>query len=129
MAKNNLSLNYWPVGTGPYMLVESIENRKHVMERNPNFRKTELYPCTGEPGDEAKGFLKDCGKPLPFIDRIEITAEKESVPLRTKFLQGYYDSPQIERLDNGQGFLIGMADSAEKKRKSTKKRNCSFRRP
>ena len=94
------------------MLVESIENRKHVMQRNPNFRKTELYPCTGEPGDEAKGFLKDCGKPLPFIDRIEITAEKESVPLRTKFLQGYYDSPQIERLDNGQGFLIGMADSA-----------------
>ena len=47
------------------------------IERNPNFRKTELYPCAGEPGDEAKGFLKDCGKPLPFIDRIEITAEKE----------------------------------------------------
>lgn len=122
MAKNNLSLNYWPVGTGPYMLVESIENRKHVMERNPNFRKTELYPCTGEPGDEAKGFLKDCGKPLPFIDRIEITAEKESVPLRTKFLQGYYDSPQIERLDNGQGFLIGMADSAEKEKEYKEKK-------
>ena len=122
MAKNNLSLNYWPVGTGPYMLVESIENRKHVMERNPNFRKTELYPCAGEPGDEAKGFLKDCGKPLPFIDRIEITAEKESVPLRTKFLQGYYDSPQIERLDNGQGFLIGMADSAEKEKEYKEKK-------
>lgn len=116
MAKNNLSLNYWPVGTGPYMLVESVENRKHVMARNPNFRKTELYPCEGEPGDKEKGYLDDCGKPLPFIDRIEITAEKESVPLRTKFLQGYYDSPQIERLDNGQGFLIGMADSAEKEK-------------
>ncbi len=114
MAKNNLSLNYWPVGTGPYMLVESIENRKHVMQRNPLFRKTELYPCEGEPGDKEKGYLKDCGKPLPFIDRIVISAEKESVPLRTKFLQGYYDSPQIERLDNGQGFLIGMADSKEK---------------
>lgn len=114
MAKNNLSLNYWPVGTGPYQLVESIENRRHVMQRNPLFRKTELYPCEGEPGDKEKGYLEDCGKPLPFIDRIEISAEKESVPLRTKFLQGYYDSPQIERLDNGQGFLIGMADSKEK---------------
>lgn len=114
MAKNNLSLNYWPVGTGPYQLVESIENRRHVMQRNPLFRKTELYPCEGEPGDKEKGYLEDCGKSLPFIDRIEISAEKESVPLRTKFLQGYYDSPQIERLDNGQGFLIGMADSKEK---------------
>lgn len=122
MAQNNLSLNYWPVGTGPYMLVESIENRRHVMERNPNFRKTELYPCEGEASDEKAGHLKDCGKPLPFIDRIEISAEKESVPLRTKFLQGYYDSPQIERLDNGQGFLIGMADSAEKEKEYKEKK-------
>lgn len=122
MAKNNLSLNYWPVGTGPYMLVESIENRKHVMERNTNFRKTELYPCEGEPDDKEKGYLADCGKPLPFIDRVEITAEKESVPLRTKFLQGYYDSPQIERLDNGQGFLIGMADSSEKEKEYREKK-------
>lgn len=121
MAKNNLSLNYWPVGTGPYMLVESIENRKHVMERNPNFRKTELYPCTGEPGDEAKGFLKDCGKPLPFIDRIEITAEKESVPLRTKFLQGYYDSPQIERLDKRSGLLDRLGRTARKRERVQRK--------
>ncbi len=122
MSKNNLSLNYWPVGTGPYRLVVSEENRRHVMERNPLFRKTELYPCEGEEGDKEKGFLNDCGKPLPFIDRIEISAEKESVPLQTKFLQGYYDSPQIERLDNGQGFLIGMADSKEKEEEYKRKK-------
>ncbi len=122
MAKNNLSLNYWPVGTGPYQLVESIENRRHVMAKNPLFRQTELYPCEGEAGDKENGYLEDCGKPLPFIDRIEIDAEKESVPLNTKFLQGYYDSPQIERLDNGQGFLIGMADSKEKEEEYRKKK-------
>ncbi len=122
MAKNNLSLNYWPVGTGPYYLSESIENRLHVMQRNPLFRKTETYPCEGEKADEGKGFLKDCGKPLPFIDRIEISAEKEGVPLAAKFLQGYYDSPQIERLDNGQGFLIGMADSPEKEKEYRQKK-------
>ncbi len=122
MAKNNLSLNYWPVGTGPYQLVESIENRRHVLGRNPLYRKTELYPCEGEEGDKEKGYLDDCGKPLPFIDRVEISAEKESVPLRTKFLQGYYDSPQIERLDNGQGFLIGMADSKEKEEEYKRKK-------
>src|SRR3546814_5469357 len=50
MAEHNLSLNTWPVGTGPYMLVESIVNRRHVLQRNPNFRG-EPYPCQGEPGD------------------------------------------------------------------------------
>ena len=122
MARNNLSLNYWPVGTGPYRLVESIENRRHVMERNPLFRNTELYPCSGEKDDLRRGFLKDCGKPVPFIDRIEISAEREGVPLAAKFLQGYYDSPEIERLDNGQGFLIGMADSAEKEKEYREKK-------
>lgn len=92
------------------------------MERNPNYRKTELYPCEGEALDESKGYLQDCGKAMPFIDRIEISAEKESVPLQTKFLQGYYDSPQIERLDNGQGFLIGMADSAKKEKEYREKK-------
>lgn len=122
MAKNNLSLNYWPVGTGPYRLVESIENRRHVMERNPLFRKTEYYPCQGEESDKSMGYLNDCGKPIPFIDRIEISIEKESIPLFSKFLQGYYDSPQIERLDNGQSFLIGMADSVEKEREYREKK-------
>ena len=122
MARNNLSLNYWPVGTGPYRLVESIENRRHVMERNPLFRNTELYPCSGEKDDLRRGFIKDCGKPVPFIDRIEISAEREGVPLAAKFLQGYYDSPEIERLDNGQGFLIGMADSAEKEKEYREKK-------
>ena len=38
-AGKNLSLNFWPVGTGPYMLVEYQENRRHVLERNPNFAR------------------------------------------------------------------------------------------
>ena len=54
MAEKNLTLNYWPVGTGPYMLTEYMENRRHVLERNPNFRG-EPYPCEGEPGDREKG--------------------------------------------------------------------------
>ena len=43
MAERNLSMNYWPVGTGPYMLTEYQENRRHVLSRNPNFRG-EPYP-------------------------------------------------------------------------------------
>lgn len=62
MAEHDLSLNTWPVGTGPYMLAESLQNRRHVLARNPNFHG-EPYPCDGEPGDRAAGLLADCGKP------------------------------------------------------------------
>jgi len=121
MAANNLTLNYWPVGTGPFMLTEFVENRRHVLERNPNFRG-EPYPCEGEPGDREKGYLADCGKPTPFVDKVVFKIEKENVSMQSKFLQGYYDSPQIERLDQAQDFLIGAADSEEKEREYREKK-------
>lgn len=113
MAQHNLSLNTWPVGTGPYMLVESLVNRRHVLARNPNFRG-EPYPCSGEPGDAGLGLLADCGKQTPFIDRIEFSLEKESVPLMGKFIQGYYDIPQVDRGDYGVALRVAASDSAEK---------------
>ncbi len=111
--ENNISLATWPVGAGPFMLVKSLANREHVLERNPNYR-FEPYPCEGMPEDEQKGMLKDCGKPTPFVDRIVMTMEKEAIPTTTKFLQGYYDSPQITRLDVGQGYLVAMGDDPDK---------------
>jgi len=113
MVQRNLSLNHWPVGTGPYMLVESLQNRRHVLARNPNFRG-EPYPCEGEPGDAAAGLLADCGKMTPFIDRIVFNIEKESIPLQGKFLQGYYDIPQVDRGDTGVAMLVAASDSTEK---------------
>src|SRR5690606_31419136 len=109
----DLSLNTWPVGTGPYMLTESIPNRRHVLSRNPNFRG-EPYPCQGEPADAAAGLLADCGKLTPFIDRIVFSLEKESVPLMGKFLQGYYDIPQVDRGDYGVAMRVAAGDSADK---------------
>ncbi len=113
MAEKNLTLNYWPVGTGPFMLTEFLENRRHVLERNPNFRG-QPYPCEGEPKDRAEGMLADCGKATPFVDKIVFNIEKEAIPLKTKFFQGYYDAPQIERLDQGTDFIVEMADSKDK---------------
>ena len=98
MAERNLGMNYWPVGTGPYMLTEYQENRRHVLSRNPNFRG-EPYPCEGEKTDQAAGLLADCGKPTPFIDRVVFTIEKERIPHKTKFMQGYYDNPEVSRFD------------------------------
>jgi ABC-type transport system substrate-binding protein len=94
MAEKNLTLDWWPVGTGPFMLSENDPNRRMVLSRNPNFHG-QTYPCEGEPGDRAAGLLDDCGKPLPFLDQAIFTREKEAIPYWNKFLQGYYDASGI----------------------------------
>ena len=94
MAEKNFSLDWWPVGTGPYMLTENNPNARMVLERNPNFHG-ETYPSEGEPGDRAAGLLDDAGKPIPFIDAVIFSREKEGIPYWNKFLQGYYDASGI----------------------------------
>lgn len=118
--ENNFTLNTWPVGTGPFMMSVFEENRRHEMVKNPLFRFVP-YPCEGEAGDKEKGYLAACGKPLPLVERVVFEIEKEAVPLQTKFLQGYYDSPSIDRVDTGLGYLTAMADSPEKLALYTKK--------
>ena len=112
MAAAGLSLDTWPVGTGPYMMTEYVKDRRHVLTRNPNYRG-EPYPCEGMPGDKEAGLLDDCGKPTPFIDRYVFTLEREAVPLRAKFRQGYYDIEVFERTDTGMDYLVAMQDSEE----------------
>ncbi len=112
MAAAGLSLDTWPVGTGPYMMTEYVKDRRHVLKRNPNYRG-EPYPCEGMPGDKEAGLLDDCGKPTPFIDQYVFTVEREAVPLRAKFRQGYYDIEVFERTDTGMDYLVAMQDSEE----------------
>ena len=101
MAEKNFSLDWYPVGTGPYMLTENNPNARMVLARNPNFRG-EAYPAEGEPQDAAAGLLADAGKTAPFIDAIVFSREKESIPYWSKFMQGYYDQSGIsnDNFDN-----------------------------
>lgn len=94
LIQKNITLDWYPVGTGPYMLTENDPNLRMVLEKNPNFHD-EFYPAEGMPGDEENGLLIDLGKKLPFIDKIIFTREKESIPRWNKFLQGYYDATGI----------------------------------
>jgi ABC-type transport system substrate-binding protein len=107
MMEKNLTLDWYPIGTGPYMLTENNPNARMVLERNPNFRG-ETYPCDGEVEDRQAGLLKDCGKPLPFIDKIIFTREKEQIPYWNKFLQGYYDASGISSDSFDQAVQIGV---------------------
>ncbi len=101
MAERNLSLDWYPVGTGPYALTENDPNARMVLSRNPHFRG-EPYPAEGEAGDAAAGLLADVGQRAPFIDRVVYTREKEGIPYWNKFLQGYYDQSAIasDNFDN-----------------------------
>jgi len=94
MAEKNFTIDWWPVGTGPFMLTENDPNSRMVLERNPNYRGVP-YPSEGEPEDAKAGLLADAGKPMPFIDKAVYTREREAIPLWNKFLQGYYDSSGI----------------------------------
>jgi oligopeptide transport system substrate-binding protein len=94
MAEKNISLDWYPIGTGPYMLTVNDPNRQMVLERNPYYT-SEAYPAEGEPGDADAGLLRDAGKPLPFIDKVVFSLEKEQIPYWNKFLQGYYDTSGI----------------------------------
>ncbi|WP_234086276.1 ABC transporter substrate-binding protein [Azonexus sp. R2A61] len=106
MREKNLTLDWWPVGTGPYMLTENDPNRRMVLTRNPNFHG-ESYPCEGDAEDAAAGLLADCGKPLPQIDRVVFSREKEAIPYWNKFLQGYYDASGISSDSFDQAVRIG----------------------
>lgn len=112
MAERGMSLDTWPVGTGPYMVTEFVKDRRITMQRNPNYRG-EPYPCEGTPEDRARGLLADCGKPTPFVDTIVATVEREGTPQRNKFRDGYYDLEVFERTDTGNSYRVEMDDSEE----------------
>jgi len=94
LIEKNITLDWYPVGTGPYMLTVNNPNRQMVMVQNPNFHG-EAYPSEGAPGDEEAGLLEDAGAPLPFIKKVVFSLEKEGIPIWNKFLQGFYDSSGI----------------------------------
>ena len=94
LAERNLTLDWQPVGTGPYYLAENDPNRRMVLKRNPHYHG-ETYPAEGGDEDRQAGLLADAGKRLPLVDEAVFSLEKETIPYWSKFLQGYYDSSGI----------------------------------
>lgn len=90
LQQRNITIDRFPVGTGPYMMTVNHPNRRIVLAANPNFHG-ERYPTRGAPGDAQAGLLADAGKPLPFINKIVFSLEREGIPYWNKFMQGYYD--------------------------------------
>jgi len=106
MDERNITLDWYPLGSGPYMLTVNNPNRQMIMERNPNFHG-ESYPSQGEDGDAEAGLLRDAGRPLPLIDKVVYSLEKENIPTWNKFLQGYYDASGVSSDSFDQAIQIG----------------------
>ena len=86
--EKNLSLDWYPVGTGPYMLTENNPNRRIILKKNPNYDPT-LRPSI----EHIKQRID-----LNFdreVDEAHFILEKEAIPEWSKFLQGYYDASGI----------------------------------
>jgi len=81
MAEKNLTLDWQPVGSGPFYLAENDPNRVMRLVKNPNYH-ADFYP-------------RQRDARLPLIDQAVYGLEKEDIPYWSKFLQGYYDSSGI----------------------------------
>jgi oligopeptide transport system substrate-binding protein len=112
LQERNISLDWYPVGTGPFMLSVNNPNKEMLLVRNPNFR-LERFPEIGTSDDQAQGYLRNAGKPLPFLQQIVFSLEKESIPRWTEFLQGYYDTSSITADSFDQAVRINAQGQAQ----------------
>ncbi|MCW9024899.1 MAG: ABC transporter substrate-binding protein [Gammaproteobacteria bacterium] len=112
MKDRNITLDWYPVGTGAYMLSVNDPNLRMILERNPNFHE-QRYPTDGDSGDFEKGWLTDAGKSMPFIDKVIYNLEKETIPYWNKFLQGYYDVSGVSSDSFDQAIQFSAQGDAE----------------
>ena len=94
LKKKNITLNWFPVGTGAFKLTENNPNLRMVLEKNENFRG-EIYPSLSDKIIDGKLNSINSKKVIPFIDKAIYSLEKEQIPRWNKFLQGYYDNSGI----------------------------------
>ena len=120
LIEKNITLDWFPVGTGPFQLTENDPNRRMVLEKNSNYHD-DYYPSEGNVGDSEQGLLKDAGQKLPLIDKVVFTLEKENTSYWNKFLQGYYDISGIssdsfeQAIQLGNGGEFGLSDAMVEK--------------
>jgi ABC-type transport system substrate-binding protein len=94
------------IGTGPFRLALYEKQHRFTLVRNEGWYGR-LPENAGAPGtvfpkeidkediDARRIDPAYAGRPLPFLDEIRFTREKESIPRFNKFLQGYYDDSGI----------------------------------
>lgn len=65
------------VGTGPFQLKSWLKLSSLKLEKNPYYRDA-FYPTQGDRQANSKGFLKDSGKKIPFLEGIHFKVIREA---------------------------------------------------
>lgn len=110
------AIHLHPVGTGPFRLKKWQRGHIIVLERNKEYHPS-FFPTEGHSKFKALGFLADAGKPLPFLDRIEMAVIKEEQPRWLNFLKGKLDRLSIPKDSFQQAILNQVNLSPELKDK------------
>jgi oligopeptide transport system substrate-binding protein len=102
-----------PVGTGPFMVKAGDwrPGEKLIFTRNPTYRR-DLYPSElpADPElaarDVALGFQVDAGKPLPLVDRIEVSFYVPDPSMWLDFQSGKIGYTQVPAEYFDQAFVL-----------------------
>jgi oligopeptide transport system substrate-binding protein len=112
--KENFSNN--PVGTGPFYLKKWEKGNKVVLLKNKNYHGK--YPSSAS--KENKKFLKDSGKNIPFINKINFNILVEDQPRWTNFLKGNIDIVELDKDSYFDAYPIDNEFSKDLKEKKVK---------
>jgi len=74
----NLSLNWYPVGTGATCLPRTTQT--HAWSSRVILIFVGTHPAEGEASDADEGLPEGCRQTMPSIDRIVFSREKEGIP-------------------------------------------------
>lgn len=86
-----------PAASGPFYVKEWHANYRMILARNPNYRKDDVYPSEGMPGDKEAGLLDRAGRSIPMVDEVRFQMIHAGPPIWTLFEQGYLDRAGIPR--------------------------------
>ena len=87
---NENNIHQFPVGTGPFKMVKWNRGLNVILQRNEQYRDA-VYPSEGDSLSVQDGLLKDKGKKIPFLDRIEFKIIKEDQTRWLNFLSKKID--------------------------------------
>ena len=110
LRERNITLDWHPIGTGPFFLTENNPNYRVQLDKNPWYRK-QYYPSRGSAKDRELGLLDDAGQQIPILDGAIYSLEKENISHWNKFLQGYYDTTGVS--SNSFDTSIRLSDRGE----------------
>ena len=109
MKKNNLTFDWFPVGTGPFVLSANNPNMLMVLSKNPDFHG-EKYPSDFSGYKRLEKFKN---RDLPMLDSYRFSLEKENIPYWYKFMQGYYDRSTVSSDNFDQAITISTGGDAD----------------